>query len=270
MIYAARMESQIAHFDQFWAELQAYLDEVNLAVDDRRHRDTLHLPFTISVRDLQELISDRLHEKYPGDYPPIPSLKWIRLQFWPSNQYTIHALRYTGQFKIKFAVQVRQFHRDHQDSHYVSAILQYLRAFAVQFRSYCQYISVDDKATIPIGDPGCPLSTGVRGHDCSLVSLSGPQLHALDHDFHVYGIVPSVAFVVDTPENPTDSIFSGQPFVVCKDKITQPSSALRHSTELTSIIRTHYGTPDHSSTKPIMIIVSDGGGGQITALPLGL
>ena len=70
----------------------------------------------------------------------------------------------------------------------------------VLFHSYCRYVSVDDKATIPIGDPSCPLSTGVRGHNCSLVSLSGPQLHALDHDFHVCGIIPSVAFVVDIPE----------------------------------------------------------------------
>ena len=248
-----------SHFHQFWAEPRAYLDEINLAVDDRRHGDTLHLPFAISVRHLQELISDRLREKYSGDCPPIPSLEWIRLQFWPSNQYTIHSLKYTGRFEVKFAVQVRQLHRDHQDSHYVSAILQYVKAFALQFHSYCQYVAVDDKATIPIGDPGCPLSTGVGGHNRSLVSLSGPQLHALDHDFHVRGIVPSVAFVVDTPESPSDSFFSGQPFVVCKDKITQPSSALRHSTELTDIIRTHYGTPDHSSSKPIMIVVSDGG-----------
>lgn len=50
-------------------------------------------------------------------------------------------------------------------SHYVSAILQYLRVFAVQFRSNCQYVSVDDKAITPVGDPGCPLTTGVRGHN---------------------------------------------------------------------------------------------------------
>ena len=50
-------------FDQFWAELKAYLDEINLAVDDRRHRDTLHLPFAISVCYLQELITDRLCSK---------------------------------------------------------------------------------------------------------------------------------------------------------------------------------------------------------------
>ena len=90
-------------------------------------------------------------------------------------------------------------------SHYVSAILQYLRVFAVQFRSNCQYVSVDDKAITPVGDPGCPLTTGVRVIIVFfLVSLSGPQLYALDHDFHVCGIVPSVMFVVDTPRSPTD------------------------------------------------------------------
>ena len=48
---------------------------------------------------------------------------------------------------------MRQLHRDHQDSHYVSAILQYAKAFTVEFSSYCQYISVDDKAIIPVGEP---------------------------------------------------------------------------------------------------------------------
>ena len=135
-----------SHFDAFWNELQVYLDEINLAVDERRHGDTLHLPFATSLRHLQELISDRLRQKFPEDCPPIPSLEWIRLQFWLSNQYSAHALRYSGQLNIKFAVQVRQLHRDHQDSHYVSALLQYLREFAVCFHSYCLYVSVDDKA----------------------------------------------------------------------------------------------------------------------------
>ena len=95
---------------------------------------------------------------------------------------------------IKFGVQVRQLHKDHQDSHYVSALLQYVKSFTVHLRSHCQYISVDDKATIPAGEPDCPISTGVRGHNRSLASLDGPQLLSLDHDFHVHGIVPSVAF----------------------------------------------------------------------------
>lgn len=250
---------QSSLFDVFWDELQAYLDEINLAVDERRHGDTLHMPFATSLRHLHELITDRLHQKFPDECPPVPSLEWLRLQFWPCKQYTAMALRYTGRFRVKFAVQVRQLHRDHQDSHYVSALLQYVKSFAVRFCSHCLYVSVDDKAVVPVGEPDCPISTGVRGHNRSLVSLDGPQLLALDHDFHVHGIIPSVAFFVSIPEKPSDSFFTGQAVVTNKDKVTQQSSALRHATELTSIVRTHYGTSGRSAAKPIMVVVSDGG-----------
>ena len=75
----------------------------------------------------------------------------------------------------------------------------------------------------------------MRGHNRSLV-CSNSQLVALDHDFHVHGIVLSVAFVVDIPENVSDSFFRGDTIVTNKDKVTQPSSALRHSTEITEIV----------------------------------
>ena len=57
--------------------------------------------------------------------------------------------------------------------------------------------SVDDKCRIPVGNPACPVSTGIRGHNCSLVPVGGPQLQALDHDFYIHGIVPSVACIID-------------------------------------------------------------------------
>lgn len=116
------------------------------------------MPFAKSLRHLRQLISDRLKAKYPEDCPPLPCLEWIRLQFWPSNQYTKQALQYTGKFEVKFAVQVRQLNKSHQDAHYVSALLQYLKSFAVLFADICNYVSVDDKATIPIGEPDCPLA----------------------------------------------------------------------------------------------------------------
>ena len=53
-------------------------------------------------------------------------------------------------------------------------------------------VSVDDKAIIPVGEPNCHVSKGVRGHNRSLVPHSGSQLLALDHYFHVHGIVPLV------------------------------------------------------------------------------
>lgn len=56
-------------FYAFWSELQAYLDEINLAVDERKHGDTLHMPFTTSLWHLQEVISDRL-QKFPQECLP--------------------------------------------------------------------------------------------------------------------------------------------------------------------------------------------------------
>ena len=32
-------------FDTFWSELQTYLDEINPAVDERRHGETLHMVY---------------------------------------------------------------------------------------------------------------------------------------------------------------------------------------------------------------------------------
>ena len=235
-----------------------FLDETTLAVDERRQGEVLHMPIAISVRHIQELITERLKKKFPDSTPAVPSQEWIRLQFWPSNQYTERAIRHTGRFDVKFGVQVRQLRKDHPDSHYVSA-LKYVRAFAVQNRSSVILASVDDKCIIPVGEPDCHVATGVRGHSRSLVPVGGPQLQALDHDFHIHGIVPSVAFFIDVPEDLSDSFFRGRTFVTNKDKVTQASHALRHSTELTDLIRTHFSEDGLASANPIAVVVSDGG-----------
>ena len=240
-------------FDEFWSELASY-EETTLAVDERRHTDVLHMPLAISIRHIHDLISERLEKKFPGEKKPIPSLEWIRYQFWPKNPFSTSALRYTGRFPVKFGVQIRQMRKSHPDARYVSVLLKYLKGFAVLNSQYTSYVSADDKAIIPVGDPTLPVSTGVRGHNRALVPMGGPQLSALDHDFHTCGIVPSAAFFVHIPESPKDSFFQGKAFVTLKDKVTQPSSALRHSAEISSIVRSHF-TP----SKPVLILTTDGG-----------
>ncbi len=213
------------------------------------------MPYAVSVRHLREVIAERLQQKFPGTTPVIPSSEWLRLQFWPANPFTNRAIHYTGRFNVKFGVQVRQLRKEHPDSHYVSALLQYVRHFSVAHQLVMTLVSVDDKAIIPIGEPHCPVSTGVRGHNRSLVPLNGPQVQALDHDFHINGIVPSVAFFVDVPDDVSDTFFRGIPFVTNKDKVTQPSSALRHAAEMTNLIRMH----ELMASKHILVITSDGG-----------
>ena len=87
-------------------------------------------------------------------------------------------------------------------------------------------LSVDDKAIVPVGEPGAPVSTGVRGHKKSLVTTDRPKNLAFDRDFHVFGIVPSVAFMVDIPNSAQESFFQGKPCVTVKDKVTRPCSVL--------------------------------------------
>ena len=85
----------------------------------------------------------------------------------------------------------------------------------------------------------------------------GPGPSAVDLDFHVHGVVPLVTFVVDIPESANDSFYQGQAYVCLKDKVTQPSSPLRHSAELTSLLLKHYSDDGLVPTKPIL--VSNGG-----------
>ena len=158
-------------FDAFWDELGVYIEELTPAVDDRRHSETPHMPVAISLCHLRQIIKEQLEQKNPGVECEVPSLEWLRLQFWPPNPYSSSALRYTGKLKLKFGVQVQQLRHTHVDSRYVSMILQYLKEFCVAVRSLVTYAAVDDKAIIPMGEPGLPVSTGVRGHNLHCVSV---------------------------------------------------------------------------------------------------
>ena len=75
----------------------------------------------------------------------------------------------------------------------------------------------------------------------------------------MHGIVQSATFFIDVPESNSDSFFRGHAFVTNKDKVTQPSHALRHAAELTDLVRIHFSEDGHSSVQPIAVVISDGG-----------
>ena len=109
----------------FWQELQIFLNKIDPAVDERRHGDTPHMPFAVSICQLREIV-ERLKQKFPDSISPIPSIEWICLQFWPSNQYTDQESRYTGPFNIKSVYRSDSSAKDHPDKHYVNALLKYV------------------------------------------------------------------------------------------------------------------------------------------------
>ena len=67
---------------------------------------------------------------------------------------------------------------------------------------------LDDKAIVPIGEPGKPTSATQRRHNASLTT-PGKETLALDHDYHLCGIVPSVCLVVDIPDTQKGSFYQG-------------------------------------------------------------
>jgi hypothetical protein len=242
-------------YNPFWEELGRFLEE-SCAVNDRRHNDTMYMPFCISVRDLKAKIVARLPENTPA-----PSLSWLRLNFSPNNQYANTALNYTGRFNVKYSVQQRLLRTEHEDSWYCGHLWKMMRLMAVMWQHHVQFLCVDDKAVVPVGEPGTPISTNVRAHHGGMVAADGPALAAADHDFHTCGVVPSVTFMVDVPSVLEDGFYSGAVNVTLKDKIFEPSSSMRHAGELVRLLR---GKKELSQDgvnldKPILMLYSDGG-----------
>ncbi|XP_053379602.1 uncharacterized protein LOC128548528 isoform X2 [Mercenaria mercenaria] len=239
-------------FDSFWSELHKYLEEKTV-VHERRHSDINYMPFAMSVENLREIIQDRL----PAG-AKIPSVSWLKLNFCPSNPYKNSSANYTGRFKVKFKVQQRLLRAQHEDNEYGRNLFGHLKEFACMFREDTLFQSLDDKAIVPVGEPAHAISTGVRIHHGGLVTGDRQNL-AMDHDFHIAGIVPSVCFMINIPTSHNDSFYNGLVHVTVKDKVFEASSPLRHSTETISLLRGQYSSDDVSLEKPILIRYTDGG-----------
>ena len=110
-----------AKYEVFWDHCSQVLNEsIGTAVDDRRHGQVVHLAQAISIRDFRDQV-----EKHCPAGTPIPSLEWIRLQFWPKSKQSKQSCHYTG----RLAIQRRQWRKEHFDAHYAAAIFRYEREF---------------------------------------------------------------------------------------------------------------------------------------------
>ena len=135
-----------------------------LVTDERRHESVLYMPLALSVRDLREIIVERLKINYNDPLPStihIPSQEWIRLQFCPTNATTTRSIHHTSRFNVKFQVQSRLLQKNSDDAHYCAALFQYLREFCIKYHQWTCLISADNKHKIPIGED-VAVSTGVQ------------------------------------------------------------------------------------------------------------
>ena len=196
--------SKRTQYDKFWDEAERFLNEdIATAVDDRRHGSITHLSRAISIRDFVDQVKERCPE---GTL--IPSYEWARLQFWPKTPSAQKSLHYTGRFRLKFMVQQRQWRHQHIDAHYAASCFRYIREYAVLFRQYSMFISIDDKHRIKVGEPGYPVAAAERGRR---VPVREDEYFTVgDHDFTKFSLIPSVVFIIDIPEEISDSWFTGQ------------------------------------------------------------
>ena len=155
-------------YELFWNACDRLLNE-EAAADERQHDVVTHMACAISLRDLR----DKVTRLVPPD-TPIPSLEWIRLQFWPKSK-SLKSLQNTGRFQVKYMVQQRQLRHSHVDSHYAACVFRYIREYAIVCRDFCNFVCLDDKHRIKVGEPDVPVASVERGRQV-LVSCNKRML----------------------------------------------------------------------------------------------
>ena len=148
------------------------------------------------------------------------------------------ATQYRSRFVVKVVVQKHQSRLEHPDSHYYAAIFCYMQEYAVKYRTISTFVSLDDKHRIKVGEPGQPNAAVKHGRRVLVETFE-----VSDHDFCKFSIIQSVSFVLDIPEEFVQSWYRGTIHIGYKDAVFEPSSALRHVTELHSIIHKQTSNP---------------------------
>lgn len=67
-------------------------------------------------------------------------------------------------------------------------LYRYMREYAILVRDHSNFVSIDDKHKINIGEPGCPVASAERGRR---VPVRSDEVFAVsDHDFAKFGLIP--------------------------------------------------------------------------------
>ncbi|WAQ93813.1 LOW QUALITY PROTEIN: hypothetical protein MAR_006284 [Mya arenaria] len=201
----------------------------NVTAADKRRHGVAHLSHWISLGDLISQAAEKCPE---GTLVPSKSL--VRLQFTPRNPYTHAALNFTSRIPVQYKIQKRQLRVQHLDQHYCAAQFKYFKSKAIELGPDAIMLCCDDKAKVPVGDPGVFVSTGVRGKK-TLAPVS-ESLEALDHDMTKSSLCPSVYLECEIPLDIEKSFVRGQVNVVVNDSVFQTSGPFRHAAIMCTIL----------------------------------
>lgn len=255
-IEKSRRDDSRGKFTNFWAAVDAVINENDLAVaHERRHTETSYIsPLCTSLRHLTELCTTKMESLFPDSINNhVPSLNYFRLQFVPKRLNTKISNTYYGRFKLKFGLQTRTLRKAHPDQHYACKQWKLAKEFACMFRNFTLVTFWDDKAQIPIGFPKTLISAASRQRPVLMAGLDDRALNATDHDNAAQHLTPSVTIKLKPPKDICGDWYTGQPTVVLKDSIFEFSTAFRHTTEFQSSL-----SPEER-LNPIMVFGSDGG-----------
>ena len=144
------------------------------------------------------------------------------------------------------------FRKTHEDEHYAAAVFRYVREHAIQLKDQCTMVCINDEHWLKVGEPGFPVAAAERGR--KVIVRAGTTFEVADHDFTKFSIVPSVAMIVDIPNDIHESWYRGQVMVGFKDAAFEASSPIRHATELSHVL-----SKNDELRKPVLFVYSDGG-----------
>ena len=240
-------------YDTFFEKLIELVEDKS-AADDRRHgTGVAHLSEWISLDDM---ITQAAKECPTGT--PIPSKSLVRLQFAPSNPYTLRAQNFSSKVGVQYKVQRRQLRAQHPDNHYCAALFKYLKFKAIELKDEAVLFCCDDKSKIPVGEPDKPVSTGVKGR--LSIAQTSTELVALDHDMCVSSLTPSVVLQCNIPDSVEQSFVRGKVTTVINDSVFQTSSPMRHAAILKKVIESLEKQPS------VLLKYTDGGTDQRNTL----
>lgn len=113
------------------------------------------------------------------------------------------------------------------------------------------FVCLDDKHKVKVGEPNFPVAAVERGR--RVLTMAGSSFLVGDHDFTKVSLVPSVVLDIPIPDDVSESWYSGNVHIGLKEGTFEPSSPLRHVSELCPLIEVQ------SLSKPILFMYTDGG-----------
>jgi hypothetical protein len=115
--------------------------------------------------------------------------------------------------------------------------------FAMQHSENVLMIGMDDKAKIPVGEPGFRKAAVERNaRFITTVDVEARnRAMAADHDqSSFFKLTPSVYLFHEIPRSESQTIYKGQPLVVLKNAVFEMSDPQRHAAELVDAIKMYH------------------------------